>query len=315
MQPVRVAAAFIAAGALAGSVVLTLLWLLRPETYWFAVIASAASYAVFGYLLAVLLLTLLVRRTPAPLRRWVVAAIALGVAGSGFHAVLLAPMFLGDHPTGRPDLTVMSLNMHLGQADAGQAVRLIRDEGVDVVVLSEVTPALAADLAEAGIASVLRYSAGEAATGAAGTMVFSALPLGADERLIGVGHGVHRVRVDAPDPFWLVAVHLSQPLSGKGLWRPDWDVLNQVLPELDGPVLAVGDFNSTLEHGPMRTLLGRGFTDAAEDANAGFQPTWPGRGLVAIDHVLFTAPYGAVRTETFEIAGTDHRALVAGLAR
>lgn len=249
------------------------------------------------------------------MRPWLAGALALAVVGSGFHAVLLAPAFLGEHPTGPADLTVMSLNLRLGNADVGETVGLIRDEDVDVVVLEEVTPALEVELRRAGISETLPYVAGGAAAGAYGTLVYSAYPLDQAERWIGVGKGVHRVRVRAPEPFWLVAVHLNQPLSSKGLWRPDWDVLNQVLPALEGPVVAVGDFNSTLQHGPMRTLLGRGFTDAAWDANSGFQATWPSGGLLAIDHVLFTAPYGAVRTETFPVSGTDHRALVADLAR
>lgn len=262
-----------------------------------------------------MLLATLVRRTPAPLRRWLAGALALAVLGSGFHAVLLAPAFLGEHPTGPPDLTVMSLNLRLGNADVEETVALIRDEDVDLVVLEEVTPALEAELRAAGITEMLPHVAGGAAAGAAGTVVFSAYPLQGADRLLGVGNGVHRVRVRAPEPFWLMAVHLNQPLSSTGLWRPDWDVLNQVLPTLEEPVIAVGDFNSTLQHGPLRTLLGRGFTDAAWDANSGFQATWPSQGLLAIDHVLFTAPYGAVRTETFAVSGTDHRALVADLAR
>jgi endonuclease/exonuclease/phosphatase (EEP) superfamily protein YafD len=250
-----------------------------------------------------------------PLRRWVGGAIVLALAGGGFHVALLAPAFLGEHPSGPPDLTVMNLNMRLGNGDAAEAVDLVRETGADVVVLEEVTPALEAALEAVGIGALLPHSSGGAAPGAAGTRVYSAYPLGEDDRLIGVGQGVHRIRVRAPEPFWLMAVHVSQPLSNKGLWRPDWDVLNQVLPALDGPVIAVGDFNTTLEHGPLRDLLAEGFSDAARDANAGFQPTWPSAGLLAIDHVLFTAPYGAVRTRTFEVSGTDHRALVAELAR
>lgn len=289
--------------------------MLKPESYWFAIIASFASYAVLGYLLAAVLLALLLRSSPGPLRRWVAAAVALAVAGSGFHAVLLAPAFVGEHPAGPADLRVMTLNMRLGGGNADEAVRLIREQDVDLVVLEEVTPALEAALMRAGIAEALPHGAGNAAAGAAGTVVRSAYPVASEQRLIGVGKGVHQIRVQAPEPFWLMAVHVSQPLASEGLWRPDWDVLNQVLPALDGPVLAVGDFNATLEHGPMRDLLGRGFTDAARDANAGFQPTWPSVRLLAIDHVLFTAPYGAIRTRTFRVPGTDHRALVAELGR
>ena len=313
----------IAAGALAGSVVLSLLLLLRPESYWFAILASFCSFAVLGYPVAALLLLGLRRGVPVPLRRWVTAAVVLAVSGSLFHGLVIAPAFVGAHPGGPADLRVLTLNLRLGHGDAGTAVRLVRDQRIDLAVFEELTPELQARMSAAGIGAMLPYRAGRAGPGAAGTVVYSAYPLSGDAP-IGIGHGIRRVRVAAPSPFTLVAVHASQPLSPSGRWRADWSVLDQVLTSTGGPVLAVGDFNATLNHGPVRELLGDGFRDAARDANSGWQPTWPsgGRfvsrlplrpGLIAIDHVLMTVPFRAVGTRTFVVPGSDHRALVAGL--
>jgi endonuclease/exonuclease/phosphatase (EEP) superfamily protein YafD len=83
-----------------------------------------------------------------------------------------------------------------------------------------------------------------------------------------------------------------------------------------------GDLNATMDHVPMRALVGSGFADAATQADSRWQPTWPADGqvsrfgfalpsLVPIDHVLVKGALRAVRTESVEIDGTDHRALVA----
>jgi endonuclease/exonuclease/phosphatase family metal-dependent hydrolase len=76
-----------------------------------------------------------------------------------------------------------------------------------------------------------------------------------------------------------------------------------------------GDFNATLDHSPLRGLLGRGYDDAAEITGDGLRPTWPAadawRPPVTIDHVLVSGGIGVQRYETFTVSGSDHRALLA----
>ena len=89
--------------------------------------------------------------------------------------------------------------------------------------------------------------------------------------------------------------------------------------------MIVGDLNATMDHAPMRELVGRGYDDAATQAASGWQPTWPAAGevsrfglavpsLLPIDHVFLSTGLRAVSTESVTIAGTDHRALVATVA-
>ncbi len=86
--------------------------------------------------------------------------------------------------------------------------------------------------------------------------------------------------------------------------------------------MLVGDLNATMDHLPMRTLVGIGFEDAATQADSRWQPTWPAAGevsrlgfavpsLVPIDHVFLSSGLRALRTESVTVPGSDHRALVA----
>lgn len=313
--PVRVAAACIAAGALTGSLVFSLLWLLRADSYWFVLITSYTPYALPGYLMALAALLVFRSGLAAPLRGWVTGACLIAASGAVLHAALLAPLFLGDHPERTADLTVLTLSTRRGGAEPAAVVKQVKAEYAQVVVLEEVTPELRQRLLENGLDQVLPHVGGAPGAGASGTMIFSAYPL-TESAEVPLGHGSYRIKVAAPEPFWLVAVHLSQPLNGQGsAWRGDWSVLNQVVAAIAGPVILAGDFNSTLDHRPMRTLLGRGFADAARQSNAGWQPTYPNRwGLLAIDHVVSRGAYDAVSTETLTVPGTDHRALVARFA-
>lgn len=311
------------AATLAVSVLLTVCRLFTPSPRPWVLATAFVPYAALGYAVVVLLLVVAFRRVRGARGRWVGATAALAVAGLVFHLALLVPLYAGGHPHGRPDLTVMTANLRLGEADPRSVVRLARDQHVDVLVLEEVTPEAAAALGAAGILATLPHAAGAPAPWAGGTVVLSRFAL-TSQIALATGNGGYRMRVEAPRPFWLVAVHPSQPLREGAGWLQDWAVINRTLDGLDGPRLLVGDFNSTLDHGPVRSALGRGLRDAAAAADSGWQPTWPsgvrpyrlalGVGLFAIDHVLVSAPFGALATRTFDVAGTDHRALVARLA-
>lgn len=274
--------------------------------------AALIPYAGLGYLLAAVLLLALIRGTAPAQRRWVAGGAVLALAGLGLHLALLAPAFVGGHATGTPNLAVMTLNLRKGGADATSAVALARDHHVGVLVLEEVTSDERDRLRAAGLDALLPDVTGMPGADDAGTMVFSWYPLAGTERL-AVEHESWKVRVLAPTPFWLFAVHTSQPTHLPAEWAKDWSAIGRAVRATSGPRLVVGDFNATLDHRPVRDLLDAGFSDAAGAARSGWQPTWPTVPLFAIDHVLVSNGFGAVRTETATVPGTDHRALVAEL--
>jgi endonuclease/exonuclease/phosphatase (EEP) superfamily protein YafD len=249
-------------------------------------------------------------------------ALTISLLGLALHAGLLTPAYVGGHASGRPDLTVLTANLRLGQAHVDEVLGLLDRSGADVAVFEEVTPEILAAIVhgEHGFS----YFAGEPAPGAYGTVVLSRYPL-EHETVLPLSKGTWRMEVKAPRPFTLVAVHTSQPLFGYPEWRADHDALRSAVAAVRGPLVVAGDFNATLDHRPMRRLLGDGLSDAARQANSGWQPTWPGAsdaagsmpfqlGLMALDHVLVSRQLSAISTRTFLVRGSDHRALLARLA-
>lgn len=296
--------------------------MLTPAPRRLVLATSFVPLATIGYLVAAIVLLVGCWLAAGRLRR--IAAVLAGVAlvGSLGHAALLAPLYVGSHASGRPDLVVMTSNLRLGHAEMTSVGRVALAQQVDVLVLEEVTPAEAASMN--GLHNRFRYQAGVPASGAFGTMVFSRYPLGNVARL-PITKGTWRMRVQAPTPFWFVGVHTAQPLSKAAAWRSDHAWLLRSVQDLPGPVVLAGDFNATLDHRPMRRLMSHGFADADRQSNSGWQPTWPGAGdadgalpfglhLLTLDHVL-TKGYSAISTSTYSIPRSDHRALVARLAR
>jgi endonuclease/exonuclease/phosphatase family metal-dependent hydrolase len=202
-------------------------------------------------------------------------------------------------------------------------VNTVAQRDVDVLVLEEATPSALEELRRAGLDDLLPHHRGESAPGARGTMVFSRFRLG-PARTLPLGNVGLDLRVRAPQPFRLVAVHTWQPVDRPTEWRRDLKALHMLVSTAvaQGPTLLVGDFNATLDHAPLRTVLDAGVNDSVEQAGSGWQPTWPSRSVrgwlrpvIAIDHVLVSNEYVATRTHTVEVPHTDHYALVAELVR
>lgn len=303
---------------LTGLVVLTVLRFPHTGLGPAVQLASFSSYAAVGFVVILLGCALALRG--AARRGWVALVAGVAVIGLVVQGWAVVPLYVGGG-SGVPDLTVMTANLEFGRGDAVTVVRTVAAEGVDVLVLEEVTPRELPKLVAAGLTELLPHQLGTPVPSAAGTMVFSRFRLG-EATPFSLGNGGLDVEVEAPELFRLLAVHTSQPVVAPRPWLADMEAVREraAVSVKEGPTLALGDFNATLDHQPLRAVLATGMRDAAEEAGSGWQPTWPTRyrqswlrPLVAIDHVLTTRHYVALGTHTVEVPETDHLAVVARL--
>ncbi|MCW2791569.1 MAG: hypothetical protein JWO76_667 [Nocardioides sp.] len=288
----------------------------------FTPLAIPAYAALLLLALAALVAARRGRGTTRALRA-VVAAVA--VAGLVVHLAWFSARVSGDNPppaAGADPLTVMTANLYGGRADGIELVRVASDEDVDLLVVEEITETELARMEQAGLDALFPHRIGDAgpAFDVSHTMVFSREPLGRAERV----NTAHESWLVTRGDLTLLAVHPFAP-SDPEQWRADHAAVLAAAKASD-PDLVVGDFNATLDHAPMRALADHGWRSVAELANEGWQPTWPSNGLierfglplpslVQIDHVLVGPRLAALSTHTVDIPGTDHRAVVAEVAR
>lgn len=248
------------------------------------------------------------------------AAVALVVV-AGFGVALLPRALPGPNPAvpaDAPTLRVLSVNTLAGSADAGQIVDLARSERADVLCVQELTPQGVEALDTAGLAGVLPYAVTRPFLGAAGTGVYSRLPLtdaGQVSEKTTFAQVKTRVSVGGRT-VEVIAAHPAPPIPGRvPRWRADFAELPGA--SADGPLrVMAGDFNASLDHAVFRHLVDAGYADAASAAGQGLYPTWPadGRTLVQIDHVLADERIAVRAVRIHTVAGTDHRAVFAELA-
>ncbi|WP_243057002.1 endonuclease/exonuclease/phosphatase family protein [Nocardioides sp. SR21] len=301
---------------------LTFSRVVEPDSGFWVQLEAFTPFGLVLYAAAALLLgcRLLVGRRVRSVVTVVAVAAVLGLA---LHAWWFAPRVTGANPpaaAGAEPLVVMTANISSGEADGIDLVQRATEEEVDLLAVQEITAADLADMDRAGLAELLPYRVGGPGTHGDGTMVFARTELAGAEPLATTNDGW----VVTMGDLTVMAVHPWAPTEPE-LWTAEHAILEEAVAEHD-PDLLVGDFNATLDHAPMRALSDAGYRDVGELANQGWLPTWPASGtvdvlgvglpaLVQIDHVLVGPGLAALGMHTVELPGSDHRAVVAEVAR
>jgi endonuclease/exonuclease/phosphatase family metal-dependent hydrolase len=272
-------------------------------------------------------------------RKRLIAAIG-SVAALALAACVL-PRAIPDHDRGPAtgfDLTVMTINMYIGQADPSAIVRLVQRDDVSILAVQEFTTPARDGLAAAGLDRLLPYRslAADQAHGTVGSGLYSRFPMTGPGSERGAGGNLQAYATIQPPQARALAVESAHPLapyakSALPLWRAD--LAAEPAPDRDSPAPAgaalstgpgaarktplrvlLGDFNSTLDHAPVRALIRHGYRDAADATGQGLRPTW-GTHVppITLDHVLVDKRIGVRGVSVHRIARSDHRAVIAEL--
>jgi endonuclease/exonuclease/phosphatase (EEP) superfamily protein YafD len=253
------------------------------------------------------------------LRRWWAASAAVIVAAALVVAVVPRALGSGQPAVTGPALRVLSSNLQVGRGDAAALVEVVRRTGADVLSLQELTPAAVQRLERAGLTRLLPHMVLDDREGTTGIGIYARHPLRALPPVAGTRYPMPRAELTLPGGVTaeVTAVHPLPPLSDP-LAR-DWNHDLAALPAVgrDGPARVVaGDFNATLDHARFRSVLDRGYADAADRVGKGLIPTWGTERrepALTIDHILVSRQVAVRRVEVYSIPGSDHRALLADL--
>jgi endonuclease/exonuclease/phosphatase family metal-dependent hydrolase len=269
-------------------------------------VAAVAPFAALGLWLAR-------RRGPAAMAA--LAATALGLMVQPRRVSRPQP------PAGGRVLRVLSSNMFFGEGDAEVIVALVREAGVDVLCLQELTADAVTRLKQAGLDELMPHTQLELRGGkpsSRGSGVYSRFPLGAGPAVPPTTMAQPSALLELPDgdEVELICVHPRAPgvrlWGGPTRWREE---LRALPPPGKLPRVLAGDFNATLDHAAFRDVLRLGYADAAQQTGDALVPTWgiPGKAsaLLPLDHVLVT-PGCAVRAFSVHVVPrSDHRAVYA----
>ena len=292
------------------------------------VLRAATSIVWFGDLLAIGLPVLGLAAFVA-----LVGCVALGISrrwrlvlwcvGTACVALTFQPRvgFGGDPPVDPVVLVAANLKWNSRSAEAGATDVVAAD--ADVAVISEIRPPTDRLLRAAFPHRAI--GAPEISKGGSDQAVYSRFALEVVEHS-GLPTNSIVVRVDAPHPFTLIAIHVPRPVlryrGGDGITsfaahRRAIEQLAGVISNLsaDGPVVLAGDLNLSDRMAGYRRLREE-LDDALVDGVAGgtFFPDalWAPLSL-RIDHILISPSWCSGSAGTIDVEGSDHRAVRAAI--
>jgi endonuclease/exonuclease/phosphatase (EEP) superfamily protein YafD len=265
-------------------------------------VAAAAPLAALG-------LRLTGRRGPAATA--VLASAALGLVVRSRGVPRRQP------EAGGPTLRVLTINLLVGRADPEAVVARVRQEGLDVLFLQELTIDAEMRLKQAGLEDLLPHTQIEhKGRGARGSGIYARFPLTEAPPLPSTFAAQPTALLELPDgeQVELFCVHPRAPAlerGGSARWRTELAVL-----PAPGklPRVVAGDFNATPDHAAFRDVLRLGYADAAIQTGTALTRTWgrPGRDpWLTLDHVLVSRGCAVLACSVHIVPGSDHRAVYA----
>lgn len=265
------------------------------------------------------------------------AGLALGLGLMMFHRtrlpglIVLVGGLVGGFPSMVPGastsdvqadrLTVLSVNVQVGNASVSELTDLILCQKTDVVVLIEADENLISEVLSPEVFKDLPFrSRTVTAGGASGSVIMSKYAL-VEEADIPVPASVVAfdqpvVRVTHPQlgEFRVAAIHPFPPVAGAADWKEglgairDWQNTHK-----DLPLIMAGDFNASYAH-PVFRQVAKDLVNTASANGRIAVPTWPATGRVpaftSIDHVLVRG-FNPMEWERVSVTGTDHYGILA----
>ena len=169
-------------------------------------------------------------------------------------------MFTSQQALGGEVLTVASINLTFGRADADAVVALVKANSVEVLAAQEVTPEVVDALSLAGLDELFPYSQVAAEPGVTGTALWSRTPLTDAESLDGFVSRAVRADVSVnSQEVTLINAHPAAPgPTAHSSWDADTELLTAILAGQTDPTLVLGDFNTTRDHKAFRDIQALG---------------------------------------------------------
>jgi vancomycin resistance protein VanJ len=251
---------------------------------------------------------------------FLIAALLIGI-----H---LAPHFLlkpAEPTTGFP-LKVMTYNVHHRNQVSEPIIARILEEDADLVALQELTPDLSEDLVQA-LEGRYPYHTLKTSRSRWGQGLLSRYPL---EQLAGGSSYRYQPAIVQTPAGQITLLNIHTPSLYPFGWKEDWEKQRDFVQTLagqiagtEGPVVVVGDFNTTPQS-ENYALLRRNLRDAFLDSGWGFgfsYPATPKFGirlptpLVRIDYIFHSEHFGSLDSRVLgDSGGSDHRPVVSVLS-
>ncbi|MCF7818130.1 MAG: endonuclease/exonuclease/phosphatase family protein [Kiritimatiellales bacterium] len=238
-------------------------------------------------------------------------AVALILLACLNYAFVLPLYFGKPAPATVKPIRAMLMNLNAGNVNTAQVLEAIRNADPDILLLEEVTPKWAHELAV--LETNFPYRVAEPQEGCFGIMLLGKVPL-EHGRVVEIGDaGVPSITADAYLPQGTISIIATHPLPPIGSAYADHRnkqlaALPDIVQSQKNPVLLMGDLNTS----PWSSYFAQLLRDSGLKNSMkgfGFQPSWPANMpllRIPLDHALHSPEIKIRNRMVGGNIGSDH---------
>jgi endonuclease/exonuclease/phosphatase (EEP) superfamily protein YafD len=255
-------------------------------------------------------------------RHWLLAIVAGGVCV--YHVMLVVPRMISQRvprwARHAPTFDIVVANVYVDNKTPQDAARQLVTAAADIVAVVESTPSFLALLDDAGGGDLYphRVTDPDDHSDYAVTLA-SKHELGPRSRMATIGPlRLAIADIDVAGTSTLVVA--LNPMAtvdpgGHETWKEQIEALMEFVPTVSGPLIIVGDLNTTRYRPEFEELLELGLNDAIDSLGKGLNPSFKLSadgvlgtiGAVArLDHALVNDSVHAMSVDNLEPCGSDH---------
>jgi len=203
-----------------------------------------------------------------------------------------------------------------------QAVEDVFSTDADVIAFSEITTHLHFHAEQHIHAAKWPHRIHDLQEGPRGIALWSKFPLSESsiEKMHDCNAAVATVHITQNTYVRVLAIHPMAPVSRQKTrdWAPSLHSIGSALADSLHPAIAIGDYNATHWHPPMRQLYKQGLHSAHIRLGRIFASTFPvGRRIrpfITLDHALVTENIIVHDVTHIRVRGSDHRGIVVNVS-
>lgn len=219
-------------------------------------------------------------------------------------------------PVGGAGLRITHSNVLHSNVSPERAIADIFSTDADVIAFSEITDRIHRHAESHPSADRWPHRIHDLHDGPRGIALWSKVPLAT--AVIEQMHDCHAVIavIEGDTSLQIVAVHPMAPVSTQKTrdWSPSLGAIGRVLTDSHLPTVAIGDYNATHWHPPMRRLYRQGVHSAHLRVGRVLSATFPVgkrlRPFVLLDHALVSEDVHVHGVTHLEVTGSDHLGIV-----
>lgn len=253
---------------------------------------------------------------------WLSRRYGLGVLATAvalFHIGWIAPNFhdislRGESEPLLPTLRLFSLNLTNSNQEVQAVAKEIASLQPDILFFQEYTPQWQVAMQKEGVFDSYPFGLADEKSQPYGVAIWSKHPVDTDLWQMDDTTVIHAIMKVDGETLELFNLYLPPLIDDFSTWDERMATVAETLLQVEGPVIAIGDYNQTRYNRWYQTLTDGRLRDAHQTCGNPWATTWPNHSLyvpgILLDHALLSPEITCTQVWEGQGKGSEHKPII-----